>query len=84
MYDSSAPFSRLDKALKPSRLSCADPREISTLTTVQFVPCIRIVQTMGARECRYQPEQMRKNLAAGLHSHESTRAEMEKTCRRGY
>jgi len=33
---------------------------------------------------RYRPEQMRKNLAAGLHSPAESEEEMEKTCRRGY
>jgi len=48
-YDSSAPFSRLDKALKAASF-ILPTLEVSTLTTVQFVPCIWIVQTMGAHE----------------------------------
>lgn len=69
-YDSSAPVSRLDKALKAASF-ILPTLEVSTLTTVQFVPCIRTVQTMGANEHRYRPEQMQKNLAVGLHSRES-------------
>lgn len=69
-YDSSAPFSRLDKALKAASF-ILPTLEVSTLTTVQFVPCIRTVQTMGVREHRYRLEQMQKNLAVGLRSCES-------------